>query len=78
MFYHANRLARAFGELVRQYLAQNPKDHRGLRLQVLEAMRRGPQLRDFPVGVGRLSAAATGRNVLAQTAVKQGLERVCF
>ena len=64
--------------MLRQDLAQNPKDHWGLRLQVFEAKRRAPELRDSSRAGVRLSAAAVGQLLRAQTPVKQRLERVCF
>ena len=65
--------------MFRQDLAQKPKDHGGLRLQVFEANRRAPECRDSSSRVGvRLSAAAVGQLLRAQTSVKQRLERVCL
>jgi len=75
---HSNRWARAFWKVPRQDLLQKPKDHRGLQVQVFETNRCGPQLRDCLLGAGRLSAAAVGQLIRAQTSVKQRLERVCF
>ena len=66
------------GSVQARYCAK-PKDIRGLRLQVFEANRRAPEFRACSSRVGvRLSAAAVGQLLRAQTPVKQRLERVCL